>query len=133
MTVLFAFLHHLAAFTLVSVIAIEFVLLRGELTSWSARRLQIADMILGIAAGVLLVAGGARVLDRKSTRLNSSHDQISYAAFCLKKKRAPQALALAPTLFLRREVVGPPATAVCLGAGRPPHWTLLDLRPGPSR
>src|SRR2546421_8079138 len=27
-----------------------------------------------------------RVLDRKSTRLNSSHDQISYAVFCLKKK-----------------------------------------------
>src|SRR2546430_3480621 len=26
-------------------------------------------------------------LDRKSTRLNSSHSQISYAAFCLKKKR----------------------------------------------
>src|SRR2546421_3653062 len=27
------------------------------------------------------------VLDRKSTRLNSSHDQISYAVFCLKKKK----------------------------------------------
>src|SRR2546421_4272078 len=26
-------------------------------------------------------------VDRKSTRLNSSHDQISYAVFCLKKKR----------------------------------------------
>src|SRR5206468_11593447 len=26
--------------------------------------------------------------DRKSTRLNSSHDQISYAVFCLKKKTA---------------------------------------------
>src|SRR5688572_32168891 len=26
-------------------------------------------------------------LDRKSTRLNSSHSQISYAVFCLKKKR----------------------------------------------
>src|SRR2546421_9349873 len=26
------------------------------------------------------------VRDRKSTRLNSSHDQISYAVFCLKKK-----------------------------------------------
>src|SRR2546428_9362930 len=26
------------------------------------------------------------LLDRKSTRLNSSHDQISYAVFCLKKK-----------------------------------------------
>src|SRR5688572_33231181 len=29
----------------------------------------------------------ASVLDRKSTRLNSSHSQISYAVFCLKKKR----------------------------------------------
>src|SRR5688572_32217662 len=28
-------------------------------------------------------------LDRKSTRLNSSHSQISYAVFCLKKKRPP--------------------------------------------
>lgn len=61
MTVLFAFLHHLAAFTLVAAIALEFVLLRGELTLWSARRLQVADMVLGIAAGVLLVAGLARV------------------------------------------------------------------------
>src|SRR2546421_5623976 len=29
-------------------------------------------------------------LDRKSTRLNSSHDQISYAVFCLKKKNTKQ-------------------------------------------
>src|SRR3989440_3687997 len=28
-----------------------------------------------------------RAVDRKSTRLNSSHDQISYAVFCLKKKK----------------------------------------------
>src|SRR2546427_8782063 len=28
----------------------------------------------------------AAALDRKSTRLNSSHSQISYAVFCLKKK-----------------------------------------------
>ena len=27
------------------------------------------------------------ISDRKSTRLNSSHDQISYAVFCLKKKK----------------------------------------------
>src|SRR2546427_7660304 len=34
---------------------------------------------------------GARhaVVDRKSTRLNSSHSQISYAVFCLKKKKHP--------------------------------------------
>src|SRR2546427_8722259 len=30
--------------------------------------------------------GHVRVQDRKSTRLNSSHSQISYAVFCLKKK-----------------------------------------------
>src|SRR2546421_9369035 len=29
--------------------------------------------------------------DRKSTRLNSSHDQISYAVFCLKKKKKKKA------------------------------------------
>src|SRR2546427_4878232 len=33
-------------------------------------------------------AGGG---DRKSTRLNSSHSQISYAVFCLKKKKNPSA------------------------------------------
>src|SRR2546427_2503659 len=31
--------------------------------------------------------GGDRHADRKSTRLNSSHSQISYAVFCLKKKK----------------------------------------------
>src|SRR2546430_10023343 len=30
--------------------------------------------------------GAAESVDRKSTRLNSSHSQISYAVFCLKKK-----------------------------------------------
>src|SRR3712207_7890300 len=38
-----------------------------------------------ILAGVLLKMG-AYGLDRKSTRLNSSHANISYAVFCLKKK-----------------------------------------------
>src|SRR3712207_8631096 len=32
-------------------------------------------------------AVGGRVVDRKSTRLNSSHANISYAVFCLKKKK----------------------------------------------
>src|SRR3989440_6131465 len=32
-------------------------------------------------------------VDRKSTRLNSSHDQISYAVFCLKKKKKNSATA----------------------------------------
>src|SRR2546430_3346432 len=38
---------------------------------------------VGIVGGKLLYPDG----DRKSTRLNSSHSQISYAVFCLKKKK----------------------------------------------
>src|SRR5438270_7679732 len=49
----------------------------GEATTGIAR---IRD---GMAAAE---AAGTR-LDRKSTRLNSSHSQISYAVFCLKKKK----------------------------------------------
>src|SRR5206468_9467716 len=41
-----------------------------------------ADHLAGVSdAGIAALAA-----DRKSTRLNSSHDQISYAVFCLKKK-----------------------------------------------
>src|SRR5690349_22149603 len=33
------------------------------------------------------IVAAVRLLDRKSTRLNSSHVEISYAVFCLKKKK----------------------------------------------
>src|SRR5438105_5865527 len=36
---------------------------------------------------VLPSSGGRSAPDRKSTRLNSSHEWISYAVFCLKKKK----------------------------------------------
>src|SRR2546430_11846868 len=36
---------------------------------------------------VELIGLGPQLTDRKSTRLNSSHSQISYAVFCLKKKK----------------------------------------------
>src|SRR3712207_7012386 len=36
--------------------------------------------------GVAAPVGGGETVDRKSTRLNSSHANISYAVFCLKKK-----------------------------------------------
>src|SRR5256886_10293128 len=42
------------------------------------------------AAGAVWAASCASMRDRKSTRLNSSHSQISYAVFCLKKKRPCQ-------------------------------------------
>src|SRR2546430_9068605 len=40
-----------------------------------------------ITGQTLVVDGGSCMQDRKSTRLNSSHSQISYAVFCLKKKK----------------------------------------------
>src|SRR5437762_5955708 len=40
-------------------------------------------------------------LDRKSTRLNSSHRCISYAVFCLKKKRLPSIVPLITMLVYR--------------------------------
>src|SRR5206468_11801511 len=48
----------------------------------TAQKLDPATHRYSRAPGVLTGAG-----DRKSTRLNSSHDQISYAVFCLKKKK----------------------------------------------
>src|SRR5258708_14418388 len=53
---------------------------------FSARALGSYRLSFGasfLAASINLVLG----LDRKSTRLNSSHQIISYAVFCLKKKR----------------------------------------------
>src|SRR5262245_62196783 len=44
------------------------------------------------AIGIIAVVGavlGGHLIDRKSTRLNSSHLGISYAVFCLKKKKKP--------------------------------------------
>src|SRR5690606_41677478 len=41
-------------------------------------------------AAVLGPVGQQALADRKSTRLNSSHVKISYAVFCLKKKRRTQ-------------------------------------------
>src|SRR5690349_22795319 len=38
----------------------------------------------------LMFIEDAELQDRKSTRLNSSHVEISYAVFCLKKKKKPQ-------------------------------------------
>src|SRR2546430_13606449 len=60
------------------------------------RRLRVDPARADLVARDGLVRGGSRLHqrhlpgpgeDRKSTRLNSSHSQISYAVFCLKKKK----------------------------------------------
>src|SRR5207245_10880372 len=71
------------------ILALPFILWFGS----SNRRLR--PLLLGFWFAFLFGLGGTtpvpkwifgRALDRKSTRLNSSHGSISYAVFCLKKK-----------------------------------------------
>src|SRR5256885_6861447 len=72
------------------------------------------------SAGFLRIRGGDNPLDmtgvdRKSTRLNSSHLVISYAVFCLKKKKTPNvpmrfALGSCPPAWTLYPPCSPPAT-----------------------
>src|SRR2546430_4293108 len=43
-------------------------------------------MLFSVVGMMMMASSGELITDRKSTRLNSSHSQISYAVFCLKKK-----------------------------------------------
>src|SRR3712207_7580023 len=60
-----------------------------EVSGGSMARLSVKDDGIGIAAADV----GRIFEDRKSTRLNSSHANISYAVFCLKKKNSSAAYA----------------------------------------
>src|SRR3712207_8943853 len=53
-------------------------------------------------------SSGLGAIDRKSTRLNSSHANISYAVFCLKKKKS------IPTLLRHQHIYGPPISTLKL-------------------
>jgi putative membrane protein len=59
---LMAFLHHVAAFSLVGALAVEVVLFKLPLTAVQARRIQRADQIFGAAATMLLIVGLLRVV-----------------------------------------------------------------------
>src|SRR5207245_7923840 len=64
---------------------------RVQETVATARFKKAAPYRVGVAAGYLsnswVVFCLQHIRDRKSTRLNSSHGSISYAVFCLKKKK----------------------------------------------
>src|SRR5947208_12887939 len=73
----------IAGLTVMSIIDVAF----ANVNKVSMRRL--VDGPRGKAASSIaaLLDTRTEVLDRKSTRLNSSHQIISYAVFCLKKKK----------------------------------------------
>src|ERR1044072_2580521 len=56
-----AFLHHLAAFTLVGSLIYEHTAFRKDLSLIDARRIQRMDLIYGISAGFILIVGLLRV------------------------------------------------------------------------
>jgi putative membrane protein len=56
-----AFLHHLAAFTVVAALAVEVALFKPPLSLLQARRLLRTDAIFGLAAGAVLIVGLLRV------------------------------------------------------------------------
>src|SRR2546430_5563873 len=76
--------------------------------------------------------------DRKSTRLNSSHSQISYAVFCLKKKKRSRASATTTSFAAswgdgsadtcRRQALGQGALRTLAQATAPPLRTRLPRR-----
>src|SRR2546428_3378723 len=91
-----------------------------------------------MTANVVVVFAVFAARDRKSTRLNSSHDQISYAVFCLKKKKHHRD---GPALTLGGLMVGTvsaeagqagvgPAALRPLFAAVPVHVALLVSRAG---
>src|SRR5690349_22853494 len=62
----------------------------------------VKNMITGAAqmdGAILVVAATDGPIDRKSTRLNSSHVEISYAVFCLKKKKITYASGTRPKVY----------------------------------
>src|SRR5258707_13531771 len=61
-------------------------LFRSDHKAWSSP-CQEGNRIRGGCVLGFCVAVGCSAADRKSTRLNSSHANISYAVFCLKKKK----------------------------------------------
>src|SRR3712207_6921602 len=61
-------------------------LVKGEAAQVNARSKQVPKVTKAIADAITAAAEAVANGDRKSTRLNSSHANISYAVFCLKKK-----------------------------------------------
>src|SRR5699024_11265816 len=61
--------------------------LSSDSREWGIFGDYVGGTISALLAPISLIVVGASNADRKSTRLNSSHDSISYAVLCLKKKK----------------------------------------------
>jgi len=118
-SVLLAILHHLAAFTLVAALAVEVAIFKPPLTALQARRLQIVDLIFGIAAVLLLIAGLSRVTWFEKGPAYYWHDLfflIKFSAFLI-----AAALSIYPTIVYL-------SWTRTLKAGRAPQITAATVK-----
>src|SRR3712207_8926589 len=65
----------------------EVLLGKGQPSDIAGAAVYLASDDARYVTGTYVLVDGGMLLDRKSTRLNSSHANISYAVFCLKKKK----------------------------------------------
>src|SRR5260221_8867056 len=95
----------------------------GLLERLLALRVDLGDLIGGdnfvlvLSAADLLQADQGGVRDRKSTRLNSSHTVISYAVFCLKKKKHLMSINHLP--LTRHYLLKPPRNSLNASSASP--------------
>src|SRR5215472_15715252 len=85
-TAFMAFLHHVAAFTLVAALAVEVALFKPPLSVVQARRLLRTDNLYGASAGEVLVVGLLRVAYFKKGPAYYWHDVfflLKFAAFLI--------------------------------------------------
>src|SRR5256886_4687464 len=105
----------------------------------SPGRAKAIDHVINSAAKSLYMSGGTvhcpivfrgpngvAMGDRKSTRLNSSHSQISYAVFCLKKKKDKHSYKLFRTRIYRSVFVI--SYHVLVEMDRSHCWTFFPVR-----
>lgn len=69
-----AFLHHLAAFTVVAALAVEVAMFKPPLSPAQARRLQRTDLIFGLSATAVLIIGALRVAYFEKPSVYYLHD-----------------------------------------------------------
>jgi putative membrane protein len=114
---LMAFLHHLAAFTVVATLAVEVAMFKPPLTVQQARRLQRSDLMFGLSALAVLIVGALRVAYFEKPATYYLHD-----VFFLAKLAAFLAAALIsvyPTItFLSWNAALKAGSPPELGAGR---------------
>jgi putative membrane protein len=85
-TAFMAFLHHVFAFALVACLVYEFIAYRQNMSIAEIRRIQRADLVYGISAGLLLIAGLLRVFffeKGPNFYMNNPFFWVKMAAFLL--------------------------------------------------